>query len=63
VSAAWRGLDRGGRFRPDGRPLDDDNWLLFGRPFLEAAVDSQRLTMKHGALRRTFDFRGLTITE
>jgi len=36
---------------------------LFGRPFLEADVDSERLVIKHGNLRRTLDFRNLTSTD
>jgi hypothetical protein len=44
----------------DGKPLDYAAWPLFGGPYLEAAVDSERLVMKHGGLRRTLDFRALT---
>jgi len=47
----------------DGKPLDYAAWPLFGGPFLEAAVDSQRLVMKHGRLRRTLDFRTLTVRD
>jgi len=28
---------------------------------VEAAVDSERLTLKYGAMRRTLDFRKLTV--
>lgn len=50
--------------RIDGRPLDYDSWPLFGGPFLEAAVDSQELLMKHGSLRRKLDFRyGAVLTD
>jgi hypothetical protein len=41
----------------NGKALDYDNWPLFGGPFLEAAVDSGKLVLKHGSLRRTLDFR------
>jgi hypothetical protein len=47
----------------NGRPLDYDHWPLFGGPFLEAAVDSERLTLKYGKMRRTLDFRNLTVTD
>jgi hypothetical protein len=45
----------------NGKPLDYDAWPLFGGPFLEAAVDSEKLVLKHGSLRRTLDFRALTV--
>jgi hypothetical protein len=44
-------------------PLDYSSWPLFGGPFLEAAKDSERLVMKYHEMRRTLDFRSLTITE
>jgi hypothetical protein len=44
-------------------PLDYSRWPLFGGPFLEAAKDSQVLVMKYHNLRRTLDFRTLTITD
>ena len=47
--------------RVNGKPLDYTAWPLFGGPLLEAAVDSERLVMKHGGLRRTLDFRSLTV--
>ena len=47
----------------DGKPLDYAAWPLFGGPYLEAAVDSERLVMKHGKLRRTLDFQALTIRD
>ena len=47
----------------EGRALDYGAWPLFGGPFLEAAVDSERLLMKHGNLRRTLDFRSLTVED
>lgn len=43
--------------RVDGRPLDYENWPLFGGPFLEAAVDSEELLIKYGSERRRLDFR------
>jgi hypothetical protein len=49
--------------RVDGRELDYARWPLFSGPFLEADVDSERLTMKYGTMRRTLDFRTLTVTE
>ena len=42
-------------------PVDYSNWPLFGGPFLEAAKDSEILVMKYHAMRRTLDFRALTI--
>lgn len=47
--------------RVDGKLLDYAHWPLFGGPFVEAAKDSMQLTLKFGSLRRTLDFRNLTI--
>ena len=47
----------------NGAPLDYDHWPLFGGPFLEAARDSEMLIMKHHEMRRTLDFRRLTIID
>jgi hypothetical protein len=47
----------------DGLPLDYAKWPLFGGPFLEAAVDSEQLILRHGKLRRVLDFKSLTITD
>lgn len=47
----------------DGTAVDYGRWPLFGGPFVEAAVDSEQLTMKHGTMRRTLDFRTLTVTD
>jgi hypothetical protein len=47
----------------NGVALDRDHWPLFGGPFVEAAVDSQQLILKYGKMRRTLDFRSLTVTE
>jgi hypothetical protein len=47
----------------DGKALDYAAWPLFGGPYLEAAVDSEQLVMKHGGLRRTLDFRILSIRD
>ena len=44
-------------------PRDYAQWPLFGSPFLEAAVDSQQLILKHGKIRRVLDFRNLTLTD
>ena len=46
----------------DGKALDYGKWPLFGGPFLDADVDSGQLVMKYGTMRRTLDFRTLTIT-
>jgi hypothetical protein len=46
----------------NGIPIDYANWPLFGGPFLEAAVDAERLVIKYGEMRRTLDFRNLTVT-
>jgi hypothetical protein len=43
--------------------LDYARWPLFGGPFVEAAVDSERLTLKYGSMRRVLDFRALTVTD
>ena len=42
-------------------PIDYANWPLFGGPFLESAVDSQVLTIRYHDMRRTLDFRTLTV--
>jgi len=47
----------------NGSPLEREHWPLFGGPFLEAGVDSQQLVLKHGSMRRTLDFRSLTVTD
>jgi hypothetical protein len=44
-------------------PVDYSRWPLFGGAFLESAKDSQVLVMKYHNLRRTLDFRTLTITD
>jgi hypothetical protein len=44
-------------------PAEHARWPLFGGPFLEAAVDSEQLILKHGAMRRVLDFKTLTVTE
>jgi hypothetical protein len=49
--------------RVDGRALDYANWPLFGGPFVEAGVDSERLVLKYGNMRRTLDFRTLSVTD
>ena len=49
--------------RTDGVPLDYTRWQLFGGPFLEAPVDSEVLVMKYRQMRRTLDFRHLTVTD
>jgi hypothetical protein len=47
----------------DGAPLDYAHWPLFGGPFVEASVDSEMLTLKYKNMRRTLDFRRLTVTD
>jgi hypothetical protein len=47
----------------DGKPIGYASWPLFGGPFLQADVDSEKLEMRHGKLRRTLDFKKLTITD
>ena len=49
--------------RVNGQALDYARWPLFGGPFLESAVDSERLTIKYGAMRRTLDFKSPTVTD
>jgi hypothetical protein len=49
--------------RFDGKPLDYQHWPLFGGPFVEAEVDSERLLLKYGSMRRALDFRDLTIVD
>ena len=44
-------------------PVDYANWPLFGGPFLESAVDSEKLIIKYGKMRRTLDFKALTVTD
>ncbi len=53
----------GGTPRVDSVALAYDRWPLFGGPFLEAAVDSEQLTLKWGKMRRVLDFRKLTVTD
>jgi hypothetical protein len=47
----------------DGSALDYEHWPLFGGPFLEAAVDSEQLTIRYGKARRVLDFRRLTVED
>jgi hypothetical protein len=49
--------------RLNGRAVDYDHWPLFGGPFVESEVDSQKVVLKHGALRRTLDFKSLTVVD
>ncbi len=49
--------------RLDGAPAHTEAWPLFGGPHLQAERDGQRLTIQHGALRRTLDFPTLTVTD
>ena len=45
------------------QPPDRNKWPLFGGPFLHADVDSEKLVIQHGKLKRTLDFRTLTSTD
>jgi hypothetical protein len=49
--------------RLNGRAVDYEHWPLFGGPFLESGVDSQKLILKHGTMRRTLDFKNLTVVD
>jgi len=49
--------------RVDGTAVDYDHWPLFGGPFVEAAVDSERMMLKYGDMRRVLDFKTLTVTD
>ena len=49
--------------RLNGRAVDYDHWPLFGGPFVESEVDSQKVILKRGALRRTLDFKSLTVVD
>ena len=49
--------------RFNGVAVDYEHWPLFGGPFVESAVDSQKIVLKHGPLRRTLDFKTLTVTD
>ena len=49
--------------RLNGRAVDYDHWPLFGGPFVESEVDSEKLILKHGSLRRTLDFKNLTVVD
>ena len=59
--------DDGVHLRPDSAgeraALDYAHWPLFGGPFVEAAVDSEQLILKYGKMRRTLDFKTLTVTD
>ena len=44
-------------------PLDYSKWPLFGGPFLEAGVDSEQLILKYKNMRRTLDFKTLTVKD
>jgi hypothetical protein len=53
----------GGRPQVDGVALDYEHWPLFGGPFVESAVDSGKLTLRYGTMRRMLDFQSLTVTD
>ena len=46
-----------------GSVLDYSKWPLFGGPFLQADVDSERLVMTHGSMQRILDFKALRVTD
>jgi hypothetical protein len=47
----------------DGAALDYDHWPLFGGPFMDSAVGSEQLILKYNNLRRTLNFKDLTVTD
>jgi hypothetical protein len=47
----------------NGAALDYDHWPLFGGPFLEAGIDSEQLILKYKKLRRTLNFKNLTVVD
>jgi hypothetical protein len=49
--------------RVNGVALDYEHWPLFGGPYVQAAVDSEQLTLTYGKMRRVLDFRSLTVTD
>ncbi|MGH9665902.1 MAG: hypothetical protein ACRD9L_15865 [Bryobacteraceae bacterium] len=59
----WMDFTWGQTPKLNGRPLDYSAWPLFGGPFMESAVDSQKLVLKYGGMRRTLDFRALTVVD
>ncbi len=49
--------------RLNDHPIDYEHWPLFGGPFVESEVDSQRFILKHGSLQRILDFKNLTVAD
>jgi hypothetical protein len=47
----------------NGRPLDYEHWPHFGGPWVETDESGYRVTLKHGATRRTLDFNALQVSE
>lgn len=47
----------------NGRKLDTGTWPLFEGPYLNAGLNSRRLVLTHGNLRRVLDAAALTITD
>jgi hypothetical protein len=47
----------------NGKALDYEHWPLFGGPFVEADINSQKLTLKYGEMRRVLDFRNLSVID
>jgi len=47
--------------RIDDQTIDYTKWPLFGGPFVEATVDSERLILKYRDKQRVIDFRTLTV--
>ncbi len=45
------------------RAVNYEKWPLFGGPFLDAAVDSEKLVIRHANMRRALDFRNLISTD
>ncbi len=47
----------------NGSPVGYASWPLFESPYLKAAENSRKLTLRHGQLERTLDFENLEITD
>ena len=45
----------------NGAPIDYQHWPLFGGRFLHSDIDSEVLIMTYGTMKRTLDFKQLTV--
>jgi hypothetical protein len=45
----------------NGVPVDYENWMLFNSPFVQSAVGSKEILLRHGNLERLLDFNHLQI--